>query len=385
MACNSVSVDIAMELTSFEKASEMWSHLHTLGNQQNLAREFELERLLAESIQAEKNVFSASIPAAGLKDFMTTMKRTRTVQFLMKLRPELEHLRASILNKEKLPALEVVVSEVLREETRLCSQSSIENSLTMDTAFAAYKSSSSSGNSNKPVQCYHCKETGHIISHCKKRNYCNYCKKDSHIILECRKKSGPGKRSTPHKAFQAMARDAGTRETPSTKVLDRNDIYKMIQESLVAALPNAISLTLTATYPGKTKPSDSTVWHIDSAASNHMTRNQKLFFDLSKPRSRHEIVTTNGHVLTASAIGTIKPFSEVLCVPKLTANLLSVGQLVEQNFLVIFSPNGCVIQNILAGCFFFNLRIPNSISVFFQLQIKISNFQIKCGTCGISV
>ncbi|KAG5581180.1 hypothetical protein H5410_051807 [Solanum commersonii] len=35
---NSVSVDIAMELTSFEKASEMWSHLHTLGNQQNLAR-----------------------------------------------------------------------------------------------------------------------------------------------------------------------------------------------------------------------------------------------------------------------------------------------------------------------------------------------------------
>lgn len=263
---NSVSVDIAMELTSFEKASEMWSHLHTLGNQQNLAREFELERLLAESIQAEKNVrcfysalltlwaeqdqvFSASIPAAGLKDFMTTMKRTRTVQFLMKLRPEFEHLRASILNREKLPALEVVVSEVLREETRLRSQSSIENSLTMDTALAAYKSFSSSGNSNKPVQCYHCKETGHIISHCKKRNYCNYCKKDGHIILECRKKSGPGKRLTPHKAFQAMARDAGTRETPSTKVLDRNDIYKMIQESLVAALPNAISSALTATYP----------------------------------------------------------------------------------------------------------------------------------------
>ncbi|WMV49159.1 hypothetical protein MTR67_042544 [Solanum verrucosum] len=80
-----------------------------------------------------------------------------------------------------------------------------------------------------------------------------------------------------------------------------------------------------------------------------MTGNQKLFSDLSKPRSRHEIVTANGHVLTASAIGTIKPFSEVLCAPKLTANLLSVGQLVEQNFLVIFSPNGCVIQNILTG------------------------------------
>uniref|UniRef100_A0A3Q7GIY7 CCHC-type domain-containing protein n=1 Tax=Solanum lycopersicum TaxID=4081 RepID=A0A3Q7GIY7_SOLLC len=205
----------------------MWSHLHTLGNQQNLAREFELERLLAESIQGDKNVFCfyfvlftlwaeqdrvfyGSIPAGGLKDFMTMMKRTRTVQFLMKLRPEFEHLRASILNRERLPALEVVVSEVLREETQMSSQASMKNSLTMDTSLATYKSSSSSVNSNKPFQCYHCKETGQIISHCKKQNYCNYCKKDDHIILECRKKSGPGKGSTPHKDFEEMTRDAGT-------------------------------------------------------------------------------------------------------------------------------------------------------------------------------
>ncbi|KAF3683345.1 hypothetical protein FXO37_01913 [Capsicum annuum] len=138
---NSVSIDIAIELTSFEKASEMWSHPHTLGNQQNLAREFELERLLAESTQG--------------------------------------------------------------------SQTSMENSLFVDTAIAAYTSSSSSGNSNKPVQRYYCKETGHIISYYKKQNYCNYCKKDGHIILECRKKPGSVKCSNPHKAFQAMTWDVG--------------------------------------------------------------------------------------------------------------------------------------------------------------------------------
>lgn len=65
--------------------------------------------------------------------------------------------------------------------------------------------------------------------------------------------------------------------------------------------------------------------------------------------STHEIVTTNGHILSASGIGSIRPFSKVLCVPKLTANLLSVGQPVEQNCLVIFSPNGCVIKKILTG------------------------------------
>ncbi|KAF3667929.1 hypothetical protein FXO37_09808 [Capsicum annuum] len=208
---NSVSVDISMDLTSFEKASEMWSHLHTLEQDQ---------------------IFAASINAAGLKDFMTTTKRTRTVQFLMKLRSEFEPLRSNTLNREKLPALDVVVSEVLREETRLVSQASIENFLFVHTAMAAYKSSSL-GNSNKPIQCYHCKETGHVIFHCKKRNYCNYCKKDGHIILECHKKSGSVKRSTPHKAFQAMTRDACTQHTPETQkapqLFDRNDIYKMIQ------------------------------------------------------------------------------------------------------------------------------------------------------------
>ncbi|PHU17870.1 hypothetical protein BC332_13565 [Capsicum chinense] len=89
---------------------------------------------------------------------MTTTKRTRTVQFLMKLRSEFESLPVSILNREKLPTLDIVVYEVLREETRLGSQDSMENSLFVDTSMATYKSSSS-GNSNKPIQCYHCKET----------------------------------------------------------------------------------------------------------------------------------------------------------------------------------------------------------------------------------
>ncbi|PHT67550.1 hypothetical protein T459_27037 [Capsicum annuum] len=301
----------------------MWSHLHTLGNQQNLAREFELERLLAESTQGEKSVrcfysgllrlreeqdqyFAASISVAGLKDFMTTMKRTRTVHFLMKLRSEFEPLRASILNREKLPTLDVVVSEVLREETWLGSHASMGNSLFVDTVMAAYRNSSSK-NSMKLVQCYHCKETGHVISHCKKRNYCNYCKKDGHIILECRKKFGSVNRSTPYKAFHAMTRDVGTQHTPETQnapqLFDRNNIDKMIQDSLAAALPNAISTALTATYPGKNKILNSMVWHIDSVASNHMTGNQKLFSNLSKTLSTHEIVTANGHVLSASAAG----------------------------------------------------------------------------------
>ncbi|KAG5606455.1 hypothetical protein H5410_027947 [Solanum commersonii] len=93
----------------------------------------------------------------------------------------------------------------------------MENSLTTDISMAAYINLSFSCNSKNLVHCYHCKEKGH---------------KHGHIITKCRRKSGPDKSSTTHKAFQVIARNFGTQETPILKahqtptLLDWNDIYK---------------------------------------------------------------------------------------------------------------------------------------------------------------
>ncbi|TMW84839.1 hypothetical protein EJD97_024268 [Solanum chilense] len=90
-------------------------------------------------------------PCGWIEGYHDYYEKDNDSQFVKKLRPEFEHLHASILNKEKLPALEVVVYLSSSKETRLSSQASMENSLTMDTAFVAYRSSSSF-NSNKLVQ-----------------------------------------------------------------------------------------------------------------------------------------------------------------------------------------------------------------------------------------
>lgn len=102
----------------------------------------------------------------------------------------------------------MVVCEVL-EDTRLSSQVSMENSLTMEIAIAAYKESSFSSNSNKPIQCNHTRKR-YVISHSKKQNYFNYCKKDGHIVLECPMKFGPEKLSNPYKNLEMIARDVGS-------------------------------------------------------------------------------------------------------------------------------------------------------------------------------
>jgi len=123
----------------------------------------------------------------------------------------------------------------------------------------------------------------------------------------------------------------------------------MIQESVAAALPGAISTALSASYSGKSLLKDPKVWHIDSATSNHMTGDSTQFSTLSNLSSQYDIVTANGSKLPASGIGSVSLFTNVLHVPSLKANLISVGQLVDQNCIVIFSPTGCIVQNLRTG------------------------------------
>ena len=45
----------------------------------------------------------------------------------------------------------------------------------------------------KSLQCYECKEFGHVSRNCKKKAFCNYCKRIGHIIFECTRR--PQKRN----------------------------------------------------------------------------------------------------------------------------------------------------------------------------------------------
>ncbi|KAF3646642.1 hypothetical protein FXO38_19078 [Capsicum annuum] len=67
-------------------------------------------------------ILGQNISKAGLEEVLEEQKKTRVVQFLMKLHPEFELIRGSLLNREVTPALDVVLVAVLRKETRLQTQ-----------------------------------------------------------------------------------------------------------------------------------------------------------------------------------------------------------------------------------------------------------------------
>ncbi|XP_017640178.1 uncharacterized protein LOC108481577 [Gossypium arboreum] len=91
-------------------------------------------------------------------------------------------------------------------------------------------------------------------------------------------------------------------------------------------------------------------WLVDSGCTNHMTYDEKLFKDLDRSL-KSKVRIGNGEYLEVKGRGTVaiesctgtKLISDVLFVPEIDQNLLSVGQLVEKRFKVMFEEGMCLI------------------------------------------
>ncbi|KAH0682855.1 hypothetical protein KY290_021456 [Solanum tuberosum] len=226
---NSVHSDVALSLRPFNLAAEMWKHLKKVYSQCNHTRDFELEHTLSEYKHGDKDIqsyysglmaiwseqdqsFGGNLSSTSFKEVMLERKKTRVVQFLMKLRPDFEPIRANIINRENLSDIDVIFGELICEETCINTLASMDSFYTIDAAI----------------------------------NICNYSKKLGHIILKCNRR--PNTRQTKNKAYQASEAYVSQEDiTPSS--LDPKALQKMIQDSVAAALPGAISSALTVAYP----------------------------------------------------------------------------------------------------------------------------------------
>nr|GLL41469.1 Retrovirus-related Pol polyprotein from transposon TNT 1-94 [Ipomoea trifida] len=89
--------------------------------------------------------------------------------------------------------------------------------------------------------------------------------------------------------------------------------------------------------------SSSYCWLLDSGCTNHMTGDEELFRELDRSQVSN-VRIGNGDCIPVKGKGTVaiesctgtKLISDVLYVPDIDQNLLSVGQLVEKGFKVIF-------------------------------------------------
>ncbi|CAJ2628294.1 unnamed protein product [Trifolium pratense] len=302
---NTIDPQMINNLRAFSTAQEMKNYLKRIYDQDNDVKRFQLEQEIANYKQ------------------------------------EFEVVRGALLNRNPVPSLDTCVGELLREEQRLATQGIMSHdSVISEPVTVAYAAQSrGNGRDLRHIQCFSCKQFGHFASGCSKK-FCNYCKKRDHIISDCPIRP-PRRTQRPVQAFHASTSSEVGPSITNTST-DGALQSEIIQQMVLSALS---ALGIQGKSSNVSRP-----WFLDSGSSNHMTGSSEYLHNLHSYHGNQNIQIADGNALSITNVGDLNSdFRDVLVSPGLASNLLSVGQLVDNNCNVNFSRDGCLVQEQVSG------------------------------------
>ena len=193
-------------------------------------------------------------------------------------------------------------------------------------------------NSEKILRCFNCNKIGHFANKCKlpriKDVKCFNCNEHGHYASDCTK---PNRRRKEETANMALSKN------------------------MEFALQTNIS------------KNSKNCWILDSGASNHICNKMEMFKSSSYFDSF--VIVANGKKLKTKAVGTIEldveledhkmvklMMHDVLYVPDMEFNLISIAKLTEKGVLVWFDTNSCRLvlkENFSINC----MRTENNLYV----------------------
>ncbi|KAA0032344.1 uncharacterized protein E5676_scaffold340G00040 [Cucumis melo var. makuwa] len=331
---------IHTQFDAFESAKELWDFLSTRFKFVGLAHYYQLHNNLAnlnqEAGQSVNEYLAVLQPIwTQLDQAKISKDHLRLIKVLMGLRPEYESVKAALLHRSPLPSLDAAIQEILFEEKRLGINLSKHSDVVLASTYSPPGASS--------TFCKNCKLTGHKFIDCPKIE-CRYCHKRGHILNNCPiKPPRPRSYSTRAKNFTKPRNSsvvAATLDNPTTLQFQISDLQSLLNQ-LISSSSSALTV------------SSGNRWLLDSACCNHMTSNYSLMNTPTPTKSLPLIYAVDGNCMNITHIGTVNTPSMNLphtyCVPNITFNLVSVGQLCDLGLTVTFSPNGCQVQDPQTG------------------------------------
>jgi Zinc knuckle len=135
------------------------------------------------------SIVYSKVLKAALATVQELQEKNMRDKFLMKLQSEFEPICRQLMARSPIPSLTKCFRELQHEEQRMRTRSSFEEQkMAVDASNLAFLARGKYNSRDmNDIQCFSCKENGHIAKDCKKK-FCNYCKKDEHIISECRRR-----------------------------------------------------------------------------------------------------------------------------------------------------------------------------------------------------
>ena len=172
----------------------------------------------------------------------------------------------------------------------------------------------------------------------------SFCKNKGHSFETCYTRQCILQNTTALTQSELSAMDSHSKSGPasSLSIVDLHDMVNQVHLPSSSASNTALS-TISGTSP---------TWLHDSACCNHMTSFPYVIPSYTST-SLPTIYTTNGSPMHVSHLGNVSTpalsVSNVYQIPKLTQNLLFVGQLTKLGFSLTFSSTSVVMQDSQTG------------------------------------
>lgn len=202
---------------------------------------------------------------------------------------------------------------------------------------------------------------------------CKYCKKPGHSIDKCyRFHSFPSTfkftRRSSSKKVASHAEVASPYDSqfdqqmstiPGLNKEQHSQLILLLQQSYITDPSSASNLLGSANFAGKLLAEgvtpkvclltkiDNTIWIIDSGASDHMTSNMSLLYNILTLPTPYLVSLPNGYKVEVTNIESLVLFHElvlhnVLYIPSFQHNLISISKLVAvDGHSVLFTNNVC--------------------------------------------
>jgi len=223
-------------------------------------------------------------------------------------------------------------------------------------------------------------------------SFCNYCKRDGHITKEC-----PIRPLKKH----AIAFNASVDSSVASSSFDTTNVQlhtPALIQTLTLEIIQQMIISASSTLGLLGKPfSTSFPWYFESGAFNHMNNNVVNLTNVTTYSGNLQIHIVVGNHLPIIAMGDISSsLTGVFVSSSLSSNLISIGQLVENDCRVEFSRYGYLEQDqhsktmivkgskvghliplsfVKSPCSFLPFISCNSVIVNFEICISILDIQ----------
>ena len=305
----------------------VWEKLSTQFQKKTWANKLALRRCLhslrlkegqsvQEHVKALTEIFNElSVVGDNIND------EDRVVYLLASLPDSYEMLVTALEANTEVPNMEIVIERLLHEER---------------------KRKEKDQGSLPPVDS---KEEAMTLKHKRRGPRCHFCNKFGHIQRNCheREKKLAMEASSHHHSKKTKHKVNSVNTRGHSDNTDSDEVGLVVQHALSADVVN--------------KPTD-TDWIVDSGATCHVCHDRSLFTELENLKKPLDIILGDGRTLNATGCGTVIlmlesgslrrkcKFHDVLYVPELTYNLLSVSKAVDKGISFTFKESECIIKDI---------------------------------------